>query len=104
MRQDAKANTVKLLMCTACGSKELIEQGGVVTCVYCRINYLPEFDDAPVAVSVIGVGSDVQALLAKCRTDPINRMRYAGLVLDLDPTNQEAKGYLEAKGKRKKKR
>jgi hypothetical protein len=44
--------------------------------------------------SVISVSSDIEALLQKCREDPRNRKRYAGLILDIDPTNPEAQQYL----------
>lgn len=93
---------MKIVSCTACGSKELVEENRVVICLYCLTKYLPEPDEVPATASVIGVGSDIQALLQKCREDPINRRRYASLVLDLDPTNTEAKTYLNERSKRKK--
>ena len=37
---------------------------------------------------------DVERLLQKCRTDRRNARKYANLVLDIDPTNQEALKYL----------
>jgi hypothetical protein len=44
--------------------------------------------------TTISIQSDIDSLLLKCREDPINSERYAGLVLDIDPTNQEALSYL----------
>jgi len=44
--------------------------------------------------TVVGVDSDIQMLLEKCREEPANRRRYASLILDMDPTNQEAAAYL----------
>jgi len=38
----------------------------------------------------------------KCRTDPANARRYAKLVLDLDPTNAQARAYLYPVKKKKK--
>ena len=42
----------------------------------------------------VGVLDDVQRLLQKCEDDPSNRRRYASLILDIDPTNPKAQGYL----------
>jgi hypothetical protein len=84
---------VATVECTRCGSTELEGGDGFVVCVYCQSRYA----SAPVVVAVettIGLGSDIDVLLRKCRTEPANRRRYASLVLDLDPTNQEAHQYL----------
>jgi len=85
---------MKLIACTRCGSKELSEQDGYVVCAYCRSRFVPQADDLRQEESVIGVYSDIQRLLQKCQDDPANSRRYAGLVLDLDPTNQTARQYL----------
>ena len=85
---------MKLVSCTRCGSKELSEQGGYVVCAYCRSRFVPQADDLPQKETVIGVLADIQRLLQKCQDDPANSRRYAGLVLDLDPTNQAALRYL----------
>ena len=37
----------------------------------------------------IGMQDDINALLARCESDPANRRRYVSLILDLDPYNQE---------------
>ena len=55
---------------------------------------LPLDERDPPPRSVIDVESDIQALLQKCREDPLNRNRYASLILDIDPTNREARSYL----------
>lgn len=44
--------------------------------------------------TTIGLASDIDTLLKKCQEDQVNRRRYANLVLDIDPTNQQAKNYL----------
>jgi len=93
---------MKIVNCNGCGSKELVEEAGYVVCVYCQSRYVPNREDTPGKATVIGVGSDVQELLMKCRTDPANARRYAKLVLDLDPTNAQARAYLYPVKKKKK--
>lgn len=85
---------MKLISCTRCGSKDLDSERGYVTCTYCQSRFVEQSDDRPKAPTVVGLGSDVQMLLDKCQSDPANRQRYASLVLDIDPTNQEAIRYL----------
>ena len=85
---------MKLVDCTRCGSKELVEKDGFIVCVYCQAKYLPQVGDVPPKQTIIGIESDIQALLHKCREDKVNRRRFANLILDIDPTNQEAKQYL----------
>jgi hypothetical protein len=85
---------LKLVKCTKCSSKELIEQDGYVLCLFCRSRFVPQPEDIPEKDTVVGLDSDIEMLLRKCEEDPANRQRYAGLVLDLDPTNSVARGYL----------
>lgn len=85
---------MRLVVCTRCGSRELLEEGGYVVCAYCRSRFAPQADDLPRKQTVIGLDSDIQVLLQKCKDDPANRRRYASLILDIDPTNQEATNYL----------
>jgi uncharacterized Zn finger protein (UPF0148 family) len=80
--------------CTRCGSNEFYELDGYIICAYCRSKYSPAVEDVSVKETTIGVHSDIQLLLQKCKEDPANRRRYASLILDLDPTNQEAAAYL----------
>jgi len=87
-------NLIDVINCTRCGSKELVEEDGIIVCVYCRSRYVQQADDVLPRETVIGIASDIQALLQKCREDPMNRRRFANLILDIDPTNQEAKQYL----------
>lgn len=44
--------------------------------------------------SNIALDDDVQRLLKKCKTDPRNARKYANLILDIDPDNEEAYKYL----------
>ena len=85
---------MKLQSCDRCGSKELTDEGGFLVCVYCRSKFVPEASQSLSSTSDIGVASDIDELLRRCREDPHNRQRYASLVLDLDPTNAEARRYL----------
>ena len=85
---------MKLIVCTRCGSRDLLDEGGFVICAYCRSRFAVQADDLPAKESVISLQSDIQLLLQKCKDDPENRRRYANLILDLDPTNHEAANYL----------
>lgn len=85
---------MKLLECKRCGSQELAEQSGFIVCLFCQSRYVPEADEVPAMETIIAVASDVQDLLTRCRQEPHNRRRYASLVLDIDPTNAEARHYL----------
>jgi DNA-directed RNA polymerase subunit RPC12/RpoP len=85
---------MKIIECTNCGSSELTEVDGYVICDYCQSRFVQSYEDIPAKKTVIGVQSDVAMLLQKCETDPANRFRYASLVLDIDPTNQQAMRYL----------
>ena len=44
--------------------------------------------------SQIGLDDDVARLLEKCRTDRKNARKYANLILDIDPDNEEVWKYL----------
>lgn len=85
---------MKLVICTGCGSKELVEKNGLIFCIYCRSKYFSQDSNLPSRETVIGVASDIKTLLQRCKEDPVNRRRYANLILDIDPTNIEAKQYL----------
>jgi len=51
-------------------------------------------DDFLPSSSTVALDDDVSILLQKCRADPANARRYAGLILDIDPGNAEAREYL----------
>lgn len=85
---------MKLVECTRCGSTELTEHDGHVICAYCQSRYVPQARDVPVRETTIAIDSDIQGLLQKCKEDPLNCRRYASLILDIDPTNQQANQYL----------
>ena len=85
---------MKLIRCTQCGSNELYRDGGYMVCKYCNSRFAIEKDDNRVKESNIALGADIEALLKKCRIDPRNAKRYANLILDIDPDNDEALKYL----------
>lgn len=88
------------MQCTRCGSKELIEEQSLIVCAYCQSTFVPQAEDQPPTVTSINLGTDIEGLLAKCHSDPANSRRYASLILDIDPGNQEALGFMAGKGKR----
>lgn len=94
---------MKRFDCECCGSTKFSTEGGYRICVYCGTKYQMERSDIPVVpkTSNIALNDDVQMLLQKCRTDPVNAKRYAALVLDIDPVNQEAIRILNSNGKKR---
>ena len=85
---------MKAIVCSSCGSNEFKQKDGHRVCVYCGTVFQLTSDDKAIKSSTISMGSDVEKLLEKCRRDPKRARRYANLILDIDPTNTEAKKYL----------
>ena len=85
---------MRLIKCTQCGSDEFVRDNGFMICKYCGARFAVEKEDLGVRQSSISLDSDIEALLKKCRTDPRNAKRYANLILDIDPDNEEAYRYL----------
>ena len=85
---------MKIVYCERCGANEWTTQNGFRTCKYCGSKYQLTSDDVVVKESNIGVNSDVERLLKKCRLEPQNARKYANLILDIDPNNTEALKYL----------
>ena len=88
---------MKSLNCKCCGATGVAEKNGFVICEYCDAKYILtaedySFLDAP--SSGISLESDIERLLTKCKADPRNARRYANLILDIDPDNQDALMYL----------
>ena len=84
-----------IVKCERCGGNETRREFDQYVCLFCRSRYTIPANEMPGRETVIAVVSDVQVLLEKCISDPRNRRRYAGLVLDIDPTNREALKYLQ---------
>lgn len=85
---------MKSISCRGCGSVEFEEANGYSVCAYCQTKYLPNKQEPALLESSIELHSDIEILLRKCRSDPSNSRRYANLVLDIDPHNQEATTFL----------
>jgi hypothetical protein len=86
---------MKLIGCQRCGSNELTEIDDFVVCDFCQSKYVPQQDDLPPRETIISLNADVERLLEMCRLEPQNRRRYASLALDIDPTNVQARQYLQ---------
>lgn len=86
--------SMDLVACTRCGSRELVDEGSNIVCPYCQSRFMPRGADVPRPGAGVGIHQDVQALLRKCRDEPANARRYANLILDIDPTNRDAARYL----------
>lgn len=98
---------MKALICSSCGASRWKEEGNYRVCLHCgtmfervveeKVRYVaPVIQGAMVRKvnSVIAINDDVERLLQKCRKEPNNARKYANLILDIDPTNEEAKKYL----------
>ena len=85
---------MKAIVCPQCNGTEFEVKSGKRVCLYCGTEFVVTKDDFGAKESNIQINSDVEALLEKCRANPRLARRYANLVLDIDPNNEEAKMYL----------
>ncbi len=98
---------MKALKCTSCGASRWEEEGEYRVCLHCgtkfqkiveetvRVQKVVIHDHTTRLVdSVIALNDDVMRLLDKCKKDPKNAKKYANLILDIDPTNQDVLKYL----------
>ena len=103
---------MKSLNCANCNATGMVIRGKFAVCSYCGSQF--KLDDEPAAAvgfaapkggtshftfqsngaSTIDLDDDVSRLLAKCKREPKNARKYANLILDIDPDNQEARRYL----------
>lgn len=81
-------------LCPNCGANEFIYKDDYRICRYCnsKLKIIPE--KRKESTSSISLQSDIERLLQKCKDEPWNSRKYAGLILDIDPTNREALRYL----------
>ncbi|MBP3329586.1 MAG: TFIIB-type zinc finger domain-containing protein [Clostridia bacterium] len=82
------------MFCPNCGASDFNKNNGILICKYCGSSFQLTKEDISLKTSDISLGSDVDNLLQKCRTDPRNARKYANLILDIDPYNKEALKYL----------
>ncbi len=85
---------MKSVTCKNCGANGLQEKNGFLICEYCLSKFAIEATDMPRQTMGRSLNSDIERLLEKCRKDPRNARKYANLILDIDPTNKEARRYL----------
>ena len=101
-------DSMEALVCSNCGANALIRKNDYMVCPYCDSRFAITREERRslfgsshhVALSHNDVDSsitlddDVANLLRKCKSDPKNARKYANLVLDIDPDNEEALKYL----------
>ena len=80
--------------CSNCGASDFSKVDGHLICNYCDSIFIPETRDKNGKQTIISLGSDVDNLLYKMKNDPSNAQKYANLILDIDPMNQEIRKYL----------
>ena len=88
---------MKALICKCCGATGVTIANGFVVCEYCDAKYLLTAEDysfSDAAPKGISLDADIERLLMKCRTDPRNARKYANLILDIDPDNDEVLTFL----------
>lgn len=94
---------METFICKMCGSTQYKLVDGYYTCEYCGAKSIVNINQkgntfisksSPKTSSNISLSDDVEVLLRKCRTDRKNARKYANLVLDIDPDNEEALKYL----------
>lgn len=85
---------MKQITCKNCGASGLTEKNGFFVCDFCLSRFAIESNDMPQQTMGMSLNSDIDKLLQKCKKDPRNARKYANLILDIDPTNQEALKYL----------
>lgn len=85
---------MKRTACDNCGSSQFVEQVGYRYCAYCNTRFILQSSDFPNGDSPMTLNEDIANLLRKCRENPSCASRYANLILDINPTNVEAKKYL----------
>lgn len=97
------------ISCKNCNATGLRLVNGYWVCEFCGSRFLPTKEEQNASArgtvfvfgtqragssSQISVSDDVERLLEKCRTDRKNARKYANLILDMDPDNEEALKYL----------
>lgn len=100
---------MEALICKNCGANALMRKNDYMVCPYCDSRFAITREErgsglfgnshhAPLSHSgvnsTIDLNDDIARLLKKCETDPRNAKKYANLILDMDPDNEEALKYL----------
>jgi uncharacterized Zn finger protein (UPF0148 family) len=97
------------LVCKNCGANALTRRNNYMFCPYCDSRFAITREEYSSGLfggshhvtlshsdvnSSIALDDDIARLLKKCETDPRNARKYANLILDIDPDNEEALKYI----------
>jgi len=100
---------MEVLICKSCGANALIRKNDYMVCPYCESRFAVTEEERRSGLfgssyhatlshsgtdSSIALDDDVARLLEKCKSDPRKARKYANLILDIDPDNEEALKYL----------
>ena len=100
---------MEALVCKSCGANALVRKNDYMVCPYCESRFAITREERSCGLfggshhavlshsgvdSSIALDDDVAQLLKKCKADPKNARKYANLILDIDPDNEEALMYL----------
>ena len=99
---------MKKIICSCCGSSQFSFINGYRICNYCETRYSISLDEQRCEnkaiieknlknkelSSGININNDVERLLNLCKKDKAHASKYANLILDIDPSNQEALKYI----------
>ena len=101
---------MEALVCKNCGANALTRKNGYMYCPYCESRFAITREERTSGLfgsnhhatfshngvnSLIALDDDVERLLNKCKSDPKNARKYANLILDIDPDNEDALKYLK---------
>lgn len=81
---------MKVLTCQGCGSNDLYEENGYRICRYCGTKHLITKEDKPAKESNIDLNEDVVRLLKRWDENPAQADKYAHMILEIDPHNEQA--------------
>lgn len=100
---------MEALICKNCGANALTRKNDYMYCPYCESRFAITREDHSSSLggskhhtalshsgmtSSIALDDDINRLLSKCKSDPGNAKKYANLILDIDPDNEDALDYL----------
>ena len=81
---------MKALVCEHCGGDEFIQKDGYRMCRYCKSKFVIPKDEREKPWATIDLSDDVKRLLDRCKKEPARAKKYAMLILEIAPGNQEA--------------
>ncbi len=100
---------MEALICKNCGANALTRKNDYMFCPYCDSRFAMTREELRSSLwdsnhhtvlshsgvtSSIALDDDIKRLLNKCKSDPVNARKYANLILDIDPDNEDALKYL----------